>query len=201
MPARELSPAARVELLDEWGVSAGVLSQPSEFSGTSRITNSQRHTRAPTSNWIDDFASSVRSRVIPIAHIALQDVDSALAELKRCIKLGFKGIFLAPENVGARRFSHPDFDPIWRECEDAGIPACLHVIVRFNRAPGRIGQFYQPREFHAVLRFRSADRAGGAPRMMVASVCSIASRGSRSCAVEAGCWLGALYHGQDGSEV
>ena len=69
-----------------------------------------------------------------MAHIPLNDPDLALAELRRCLKLGFKGMFLAPEPVGDRSPAHPDFDPLWHELEDAGLPVCLHVIVRFNRA-------------------------------------------------------------------
>ncbi len=69
-----------------------------------------------------------------MAHIPLNDPDLALAELRRCLKLGFKGMFLAPEPVGDRSPPHPDFDPLWHELEDAGLPVCLHVIVRFNRA-------------------------------------------------------------------
>jgi hypothetical protein len=174
-PSASYLPAERVRLLDQWGVNAGVL-----FPTVGILWDVEDHELAAAyarayNNWINDFASSVRSRVIPIAHIALQDVESALAELKRCIRLGFKGIFLAPENVGGRRFSHPDFDPIWRECEEAGIPACLHVIVRFNRPPGIIGQFYQPGEFRTVFGFALGGFAWP-------TVCSIAFRGSRFCA-------------------
>ena len=48
-------------------------------------------------------------------------------------KLGFKGMFLPPEPVLGRSPADPVFDPLWHEMEDAGIPLCLHVIVRFNR--------------------------------------------------------------------
>jgi len=68
-----------------------------------------------------------------MAHIALHDPVLALAELRRCLKLGFKGVFLPPEPVNGRSPAHPEFDPLWHELEDAGLPLCLHVIVRFNR--------------------------------------------------------------------
>ena len=188
-PPASYLPAARVKLLDEWGVNAGVL-----FPTVGILWDVEDHELAAAyarayNNWINDFANPVRSRVIPIAHIALQDVESALAELKRCIKLGFKGIFLAPENVGGRRFSHPDFDPIWRECEDAGIPACLHVIVRFNRAPGIIGQFYQPGEFRTVFGFALGGFAQVVPAAMTMVADGLFDRFPRLkvLCVEAGC--------------
>ena len=53
--------------------------------------------------------------------------------MKRCLDIGFKGMFMAPEPVGGRRPSHPDFDPIWQLLTDADLPICIHLIVRFNR--------------------------------------------------------------------
>jgi predicted TIM-barrel fold metal-dependent hydrolase len=104
--------------------------------------------------------------MIPIAHLALQDPPSALAELRRCIRLGFRGVFLPPEPITGRRFSHPDFDPIWRECEEAGLPVCLHVIVRLNRPRGLLGDFYQPGEMRMVYGFALGGFAQIVPAMM-----------------------------------
>jgi uncharacterized protein len=51
-------------------------------------------------------------------------------------------MFLAPEPVGPTSAQYPfgdtspadsAYDPLWHELEDAGLPFCLHVIVRFNR--------------------------------------------------------------------
>ena len=152
-PPASYLPAERTKMLDEWGVSAGVL-----FPTVGILWDVEDNELATAyarayNNWISDFSAGAKGRVIPIAHLALQDPVAALDELRRCLKLGFKGIFLAPEPITGRRFSHPDFDPIWRECEDAQILACLHVIVRFNRAPGLLGNFYQPGEFRAVYGF------------------------------------------------
>ncbi|MGH7248988.1 MAG: amidohydrolase family protein, partial [Pseudomonadota bacterium] len=146
------------------------------------------YTRA-YNNWLCDFATRAPGRVIPIAHIAIQEPVSALAELKRCLKLGFKGIFLAPETIGGKRFSHSDFDPIWSECEAAGIPVCLHVIVRFNRAPGILGQFYQPGEFRAVYGFALGGFAQVVPAAMTMVADGLFDRFPRLkvLCVEAGC--------------
>ena len=102
---------ARVKLLDDWGVDAGVVfptigilwdkpEDPELAMAYARAYN----------NWQWDFASPAIDRIIPVAHIPLYDVDLALTELRRCIKLGFKGMFLAPEPVNGKRPSHPDFD-------------------------------------------------------------------------------------------
>jgi predicted TIM-barrel fold metal-dependent hydrolase len=188
-PPASYIPQERLKLLDSWGVDAGVLfptvgilwdvADDALASAYARAYN----------NWINDFASYNRQRIIAIAHIALQHVESALAELKRCIKLGFKGIFLAPEPINGKRFSHPDFDPIWAECQESGIPVCLHVIVRFNRAPGLLGNFYQPGEFRAVYGFALGGFAQVVPAAMTMICDGLFDRFPRLkvLCVEAGC--------------
>ncbi len=134
-PKASYDTAARVALLDQWGVDAGVVfptigilwdkeEDPELAMAYARAYN----------NWQWDFASPALDRIIPIAHVPLYDVDLALSELRRCIKLGFKGMFLAPEPVGGKRPSHPDFDPLWQELVAADLPICVHLIVRFNRS-------------------------------------------------------------------
>lgn len=133
-PAASYDTAARVALLDEWGVDAGVVfptigilwdkeDDPELAMAWARAYN----------NWQWDFASPARDRILPIAQVPLYDVDLAKTELARCLGLGFKGMFLAPEPVGGKRPSHPDFDPLWQMLVDADLPICIHLIVRFDR--------------------------------------------------------------------
>ena len=125
---------ARVQLLDEWGVDMGVVfptigilwdkeDDPALAMAYARAYN----------NWQWDFAKPALDRILPIAHIPLYDVSLAHQELERCLKLGFKGMFLAPEPVCGKRPSHPDFDPVWQLLIDADLPICIHLIVRFDR--------------------------------------------------------------------
>ena len=125
---------ARIRLLDEWGVDMGLVfptigilwdkeDDPELAMAYARAYN----------NWQWDFASPALDRILPVAHVPLYDVDLAYAELKRCLDLGFKGMFMAPEPVCGKRPSHPDFDPIWNLLVDADLPVCIHLIVRFNR--------------------------------------------------------------------
>ena len=133
-PLASYDTTARVKLLDEWGVDAGVVfptigilwdkpDDPELAMAYARAYN----------NWQWDFASPALNRIVPIAHIPLYDVELAKVELQRCLKLGFKGMFLAPEPVNGKRPSHPDFDPLWQMLVDADLPVCIHLIVRFDR--------------------------------------------------------------------
>lgn len=136
-PAASMFTDARVKLLDDWKVNAGLTfptigilwdkeDDPELAMAYARAYN----------NWQWDFAKPALDRIVPIAHIPLYDPALALIELRRCLKLGFKGMFIAPERIMGKRPSHPDFDPLWAEMQAADLPVCMHLIVRFKRAVG-----------------------------------------------------------------
>jgi len=125
---------ARVALLDEWGVDAGAVFPTIGILWDKEEDPALAMAYARAYNkWQWDFASPALDRILPIAQIPLYDVELAVRELERCLKLGFKGMFLAPEPVCGRRPSHPDFDPLWRLLVEADLPVCVHLIVRFDR--------------------------------------------------------------------
>jgi predicted TIM-barrel fold metal-dependent hydrolase len=155
-PRASFDPAARLALMDAWRVDAGVVfptigilwdkeGDPELAMAWARAYN----------NWQLDFVAAARERLWPIAHVPLYDAKLARAELERCLALGFCGMFVAPEPVLGRRPSHPDFDPVWALLQEAGLPFCLHVIVRFNRSLGGVSQWYdrEKGEFNAVFGF------------------------------------------------
>ena len=132
-PLASFDTAERIKYFDEKGVAGGVVfptigilwdtADPKLADAYSRAYN----------RWCQDFRADQHDRIFPMAHVAMHDPELAHQELKRCLKEGFRGMFVAPEPVNGRSPLHPDFDPLWHELEDAGLPACLHVIVRFNR--------------------------------------------------------------------
>ena len=132
-PPASYEPAARGELLDEWGVhqcvtfpTIGILPMPTDDM---ELVNA--YCRA-YNTWQSEFMQGLPGRVIGVAMINWRDVPEAARELERCLKLGFRGLFVPPETVNEKSPSHPDFDPIWNQTEEAGVPGCLHVIVRFS---------------------------------------------------------------------
>jgi predicted TIM-barrel fold metal-dependent hydrolase len=143
-PAASFEPKARGELLDAWGVdqcvtfpTIGILPFPTDdldlISAYFRAYNT----------WQADFMQGLPNRVIAIAVLNWRDVDAAVVELQRCLKLGFKGVFVPPETIDGKRPSHPDFDPIWNVMEAAKVPGCLHVIVRFSGAAAAFSDWHQ----------------------------------------------------------
>jgi predicted TIM-barrel fold metal-dependent hydrolase len=130
-------PAARARLLDAWKVDVGVLFPTIGILPfpVADVELSSAYCRA-YNRWQREFHEGAMGRVAPIATVNWHDVEGAAKELEACLKAGFKGLFVPPEIVDGRRPGDPHFDPIWRLCEDAGVPGCLHVIVRFNASGG-----------------------------------------------------------------
>jgi uncharacterized protein len=128
-------PLARMALLDQWGVERGVLFPTIGLLPfpTEDLALASAYCRA-YNRWQEEFFAGAPRRVVPIAVVNWRDLEEATRELERCIAAGFRGLFVPPEVIDGRRPSDAHFDPLWRLCEEAGIPGCLHVIVRF--APG-----------------------------------------------------------------
>lgn len=138
-------PLARTALLDDWKVDRGVLFPTIGIlpfpTGDAALSNA--YCRA-YNRWQREFFESAPDRVTPIALVNWHDVDEAARELAACLKAGFRGVFVPPEVIDGRRPGDPHFDPIWRLCEEAGAPACLHVVVRFTGG-GAFGSWQETR--------------------------------------------------------
>ena len=134
-PPASYDPYARAKLLDEWGLDSTVvfpticiLPFPTDDQ---ELANA--YCRA-YNNWMAEFSQCIPGRVLPVAVVNWHDVDAACEELARCLKLGFKALFVPPEIIGGKRISDTHFDRLWAICQDADVPGCLHVIVRFEGA-------------------------------------------------------------------
>lgn len=132
-PPASYDAAARVKLYDEWGVDAGIVFPTIGIlpfiSDDMGLLNAMC---AAYNTWQAEFAADGAGRIIPIANLNLRDRDGAIAELDRCIALGFNGVFVPPEPIDGRLPGDVWFDPLWERCAEAGIPICFHVVVRFT---------------------------------------------------------------------
>ena len=78
-------------------------------------------------DWMNDLCSADRTRMYGAAMVAPHDVDSAVKETRRCVEeFGFKSIFLLPGMVNKKPWHHPDYNPLWAECQELDIPVVFH---------------------------------------------------------------------------
>jgi uncharacterized protein len=79
-------------------------------------------------NWLRDYCSAAPGRLYGAGVVPLQDIDAAVAEMRRCVgHLGSKAIMLRPAAYrGAKKLNHPDYDPFWQAAAELDCPIGIH---------------------------------------------------------------------------
>ena len=77
-------------------------------------------------DWLhEEFCAVDPQRLVGLPLMPVDDgLDTAIAELQRCAKLGFTGVFL-PANAG-KPFHDSFYDPFWAAAQDAQMVICWH---------------------------------------------------------------------------
>ena len=83
-------------------------------------------------DWIGEFCNSHPDRLHSIAMLNVDDVEDGVRELERCAKLGFAGamipVFPPLYPHEERRYSSPDYEPLWAAAQDLDMPLHLHIL-------------------------------------------------------------------------
>lgn len=99
--------------------------------------------------WIKDYQDEHPERRAAIGQIFLNDVDDAIEDVKWIHENGLKGGILVgsvpPTCDWIKPLYHPDYDPLWRTCEELG------VIVNAHSGTG--GPKYQPAPAMPLVHF------------------------------------------------
>ena len=83
-------------------------------------------------NWIVDFCKPYPDRLMPIAHISLQDVGEGVKELNRVAHMDVKGAFISPTPVNGISYGHPSYQPFWTTAQDLEMPITFHIVMNPN---------------------------------------------------------------------
>jgi uncharacterized protein len=128
-------PHARIRDMDSEGIDVAVL-YPTYALGFIRDAALQGAVYRAYNNWLADYCKAYPKRLFGVAAVALQDVDGAIAELRRCVKeLGFVGVFLRPNPyVENRKLHDAVYDPFWREAESLDVAVGLHPYLMGDMA-------------------------------------------------------------------
>lgn len=78
-------------------------------------------------DWMHNQQVASKGRLIGLAALPVQQPELAVEELKRVIKLGFKGIVIPSNAPRGRRYSDEEYEPMWALAEEAGLPVGFHV--------------------------------------------------------------------------
>lgn len=84
-------------------------------------------------DWAWEVFGPYNDRLAPMAGIATANIDTAMEEIARCAKLGFKGLCLPCKPIfGAHdhddlNYNLPEFEPMWDLIEEIDLPITFHV--------------------------------------------------------------------------
>lgn len=95
----------------------------------------QRIVFAAYNDWIADFASYDRKRLLGVGLICVDEVKEAVAELERIARLELGGAMIAVD-PGRPNYASKRYDPIWAAASDLNLPLSMHIFT------GRSGPGY-----------------------------------------------------------
>src|SRR5213593_132127 len=80
--------------------------------------------------WLAEYCAAAPNRLFGVAAVPHQDLARAVRVIRRARDLGLVGVFLRPNpSVDGKKFHDPVYDPIWRTCEEIGLPVGLHPFL------------------------------------------------------------------------
>ena len=153
-------PKARLEVMDVDGVGAGLLF-PSVAGQAAGIQHDELFVEClkTYNDGIWDWSELDRNRLIPTALIPNRDVETAMAELERVAKLGFRHYqFDGPPS--GNPFPTAADDPFWALVEETGMVISMHGGGRAGRRPKLAPGAYVPPKKVAAAPVRDQETVG-----------------------------------------
>jgi predicted TIM-barrel fold metal-dependent hydrolase len=78
-------------------------------------------------DWLAEFCGYDPKRFAGLALITLLDVETGVAELRRCAGIGLKGAMIMASPPEPRHYGEGLYDPFWAAAQELGMPLSLHT--------------------------------------------------------------------------
>jgi predicted TIM-barrel fold metal-dependent hydrolase len=82
-------------------------------------------------DWLIEEWAAASDRFIPQCIVPLAPIEATVAEIRRAVGMGHRGVVFPAVPMDLRDLPHvgePVWDPVWAVCEELNIPLCLHAI-------------------------------------------------------------------------
>ena len=141
-------PNARIKEMEVDGLSAEVL-YPTLALSLFAIPDAglQQACFRVYNDWLIDYCSTDRRRLIGVPAISIYDVDYAVGELERCHKAGLKGALIWQAPHPDLPFHSKHYDKFWSAVQELKAPVSLHILT---------GHGYQAQNLQGVERYRGS---------------------------------------------
>lgn len=81
-------------------------------------------------DWLIDEWARASDRFIPQCLVPLAPIEGTVAEIRRAVGRGHRGVILPSVPMELRDLPHinePHWDPVWEVCQELEIPVCFHA--------------------------------------------------------------------------
>ena len=102
---------------------------------------------------MSEFCSPAPDRLKGIAMINVDDVESAVKEMRRSRQMGLVGAMITVYPTEDKSYDRPEYEPFWEAAEELGMPLSLHVA---TGRPGPGQEFQDPTNVRPAF-FATAD--------------------------------------------
>jgi predicted TIM-barrel fold metal-dependent hydrolase len=135
VPEAAWRPAERLKALDSGGIAASVLYPTVAGLGGETFARLKDPALALAcvqayNDFLIDEWAAFSPRFVPQCVAPLGSADEAAAEIRRAAERGHRGVVAPPypSKLGAHpHINDRSYDPIWRTCEELGVPICFHA--------------------------------------------------------------------------
>lgn len=124
-----VDPAARIAWMDAQGIAKQNLISGGGYTLARAIEDPglSRDAVQAVNTWMTDAVGEHRDRLLPVACLRFDDIDWAVAELRRVRERGSRTFLISSEPAAGIPPSSPDFDPVWAAATELGMVPLLHI--------------------------------------------------------------------------
>jgi len=98
-------------------------------------------------DWLIEYCSVDRDRLIGVAAISAYNIDNAVKELERCRKAGLKGALIWQAPHPDLPFHSKHYDRFWAAAQDLEAPVSMHILT---------GHSYHSKERKGIEHYRGS---------------------------------------------
>jgi predicted TIM-barrel fold metal-dependent hydrolase len=128
MPFGAMDARERIELLDAEGIEVAILYPTMNLIWQVVVKDvglAMALARA-YNRWIEDFCKDAGGRLVPIAHLVIDDAEGSARELQRAVSNGARGGMIVNFTLSRKPIGHPDHYPLFAKACELNVPISLH---------------------------------------------------------------------------
>jgi uncharacterized protein len=134
VPAGAYSASERLKAMDSDGVDYSVLyptvgGLAGETFGKLADADFELACVQTYNDWLIEEWATVSPRLVPQCIVPIWPIERTVAEIKRAVAKGHKGVIYPASPMELRAVPHinePVYDPLWATCQETGVPLCFH---------------------------------------------------------------------------